>query len=165
MLAAFLGVFVPFVSLCFLFRPQPFHLATNLITSRSRQLNPHSLSYQEKTLAILSPSVFVSGPSTMDELGLCRKSTETNSSSQYCMMPFSGPPAAALKAWFTDSTVTGLLVQTVRSTSDTSGVGTRIAIPSSLPFSSGRTSPIAFAAPVEVGIIESAAARARRKSG
>jgi glyceraldehyde 3-phosphate dehydrogenase len=40
-------------------------------------------------------------------------------------------------------------------------VGTRIATPSSLPLSSGSTSPTAFAAPVEVGIIESAAARAR----
>ena len=40
-------------------------------------------------------------------------------------------------------------------------VGTRIAVPSSLPDSSGSTSPSALAAPVEVGIIAIAAARAR----
>jgi hypothetical protein len=48
-----------------------------------------------------------------------------------------------------------------RSTTDTLGVGTRIAKPSSLPLSSGSTRPTALAAPVEVGIIDSAAARAR----
>ena len=48
-----------------------------------------------------------------------------------------------------------------RSTTETSGVGTRIEIPSSFPFTSGMTSAVAFAAPVVVGIIESAAARAR----
>ena len=37
-------------------------------------------------------------------------------------------------------------------------------MPSSLPFSSGSTSPTALAAPVVVGIIDSAAARARRRS-
>ncbi len=48
-----------------------------------------------------------------------------------------------------------------RSTTETFGVGTRMAVPSSLPFSSGRTRPTALAAPVEVGIIDIAAARAR----
>jgi hypothetical protein len=47
---------------------------------------------------------------------------------------------------------------------ETSGVGTRMAIPSIFPFSSGSTSAVAFAAPVVVGIIDSAAARARRRS-
>ena len=49
----------------------------------------------------------------------------------------------------------------VRSTTETLGVGTRIDEPSSLPFSSGMTRPSALAAPVEVGIIDMAAARAR----
>ena len=49
----------------------------------------------------------------------------------------------------------------LKSISETFGVGTRIDEPSSLPFSSGSTSPTAFAAPVVVGIIDSAAARAR----
>ena len=48
-----------------------------------------------------------------------------------------------------------------RSTAETFGVGTRIAVPSSFPFSSGSTRPTAFAAPVEVGIIDRAAARPR----
>ena len=47
---------------------------------------------------------------------------------------------------------------------DTSGVGTRIELPSILPFTSGMTSDVAFAAPVVVGIIDNAAARARRRS-
>ena len=42
--------------------------------------------------------------------------------------------------------------------------GTLIAVPSSLPFKLGNTKLIAFAAPVEVGIIASPAALARRKS-
>src|SRR6267142_246848 len=141
------------------------YFTSSLMRSRIRQLKPHSLSYQENTLTNLSPSVFVNGASTMDECGLCRKSTETSSSSVYCSMPFKGPLAAAFNAWFTDSTVTGLAVRAVRSTSETSGVGTRIAIPSSFPFRSGKTSPIALAAPVDVGIMDSAAARARRRSG
>ena len=45
-----------------------------------------------------------------------------------------------------------------------SGVGTRVAKPSSLPLSSGSTSDTARAAPVVVGIIDMAAARARRRS-
>jgi hypothetical protein len=48
-----------------------------------------------------------------------------------------------------------------RSTTETFGVGTRMATPSSLPLSSGSTRPTALAAPVEVGIIDIAAARAR----
>ena len=42
--------------------------------------------------------------------------------------------------------------------------GARTEMPSTFPWSSGRTSPIAFAAPVDVGIRFTAAARARRRS-
>ena len=45
------------------------------------------------------------------------------------------------------------LASKVRSTTETFGVGTRIATPSSLPSSSGSTRPTALAAPVEVGIM------------
>ena len=45
------------------------------------------------------------------------------------------------------------------------GVGTRSDMPSSLPLSSGITWPIARAAPVVFGMIDSAAARMRRRSG
>ena len=53
--------------------------------------------------------------------------------------------------------------RTVRSTTDTFGVGTRNAIPVSLPFSSGSTLPTALAAPVEDGMMF-CAARGRRAS-
>ena len=84
--------------------------------------------------------------------------------SLYCRMPFSGPSAAALNAALTSSFDVFLSTTTARSTTETFGVGTRIAMPSSLPFSSGSTSPTAIAAPVVVGMIDSAAARARRRS-
>ena len=89
---------------------------------------------------------------------------DTSSSSVYSRIPFIGPDAAARNASLIASTVTGFSTTTARSVSDTSGVGTRIAMPSILPLSSGMTSEVAFAAPVVVGMIERAAARARRKS-
>ena len=47
---------------------------------------------------------------------------------------------------------------------DPTGSGIRCAAPMSFPSSSGRTRPMAFAAPVAVGTMFSAAARDRRKS-
>jgi len=52
----------------------------------------------------------------------------------------------------------------VRSTTEPVGVGTRKAIPVSLPFVSGSTSPTAFAAPVVEGMMLIAAARPPRQS-
>ena len=69
--------------------------------------------------------------------------------------------AAFLIASLISSLVVARLATNLRSTTETFGVGTRIAEPSSLPLSSGSTRPTALAAPVVVGIIESAAARAR----
>lgn len=43
--------------------------------------------------------------------------------------------------------------RTVRSTTETSIVGTRKAMPVSFPFSSGSTAPTALAAPVEDGMM------------
>ena len=51
-----------------------------------------------------------------------------------------------------------------RSVTEPSGTGTRIARPSNLPFRWGSTRPVAFAAPVDVGMMLIAAARARRRS-
>ena len=48
--------------------------------------------------------------------------------------------------------------------SEPSGTGARTDTPSTLPFSSGMTTPIALAAPVDVGMRLIAAARARRRS-
>merc|ERR1711877_11117 len=52
----------------------------------------------------------------------------------------------------------------VRSTTETSGVGTRNAMPVSLPFRLGNTSPTALAAPVADGMMLHAAARPPRQS-
>lgn len=91
------------------------------------------------------------------------KSTETKGSSTY--LKTSGMFVAAfltisLISW----AVASFLAMKFRSTIDTFGVGTRMAPPSNLPFNSGRTRPMALAAPVEVGIIDMAQARARRRS-
>ena len=74
------------------------------------------------------------------------------------------PSEAFFIAALISSAVALLVNSAVRSTTETFGVGTRIAIPSSFPFSSGMTSETALAAPVVVGIIDIAAARARRRS-
>src|ERR1700741_2552993 len=79
-------------------------------------------------------------------------------------MPFIGPAAASFMAWLTSKKEVARLALKVRSTRETLIVGTRIAKPSSLPLSSGSTSPTAAAAPVLVGIWLIVALRARRRS-
>ena len=88
----------------------------------------------------------------------------TIGSSTYSKIPFIGPSAAAFIAAFTSSTVTFFSNSTVKSTTEPSGVGTLIDNPCNLPANSGITKPTAFAAPVEVGMIEQAAALALLKS-
>ena len=92
-------------------------------------------------------------------------SLDTIGSSVYTSLPASEPSsAAAANAAFTSSTVTSRETVTTRSVTEPSGTGTRIAMPSSLPFRCGSTRPVAFAAPVVVGMMFTAAARARRRS-
>ena len=80
-------------------------------------------------------------------------------------MPRSSPSDASFIAAFTASLVTPSALRfTSSEMSETFGVGMRMAVPSSLPFSSGSTRPTALAAPVEVGMAETAAARARCRS-
>ena len=80
-------------------------------------------------------------------------------------MPSKRPvPACAFSAAFTSSRDTSRFRMHTTSTTEPSGTGTRIEMPSILPSSSGITSPIAFAAPVDVGITDTAAERARRRS-
>ncbi len=70
--------------------------------------------------------------------------------------------APSRRIWLTASTLAGARSAVkVRSTSETFGVGTRTARPSRRPASSGNTRPMALAAPVVDGTIDSAAARAR----
>merc|ERR1712086_744435 len=75
-----------------------------------------------------------------------------------------GPLAASLILAQISSLLVSLANLTVKSTTDTSGVGTRKAIPVSLPLSSGITLPTALAAPVEDGIIFWDAPRPPRQS-
>ena len=100
----------------------------------------------------------------MQELGSVTMSAETMGSSVYCKIPFSGPSAAFFIAALISAAVTSRASSTVRSVAEPVGTGTRSAYPSNLPFKFGSTRLIALAAPVEVGMIESAPARARRRS-
>merc|ERR1712187_120842 len=81
------------------------------------------------------------------------KSVDTTSSSVQSRMPFIGPAAASLIFATMSSYVAGFSKRHVRSTTDTSGVGTRKAMPVSLPFTAGRHLPTAFAAPVDEGMM------------
>ena len=62
------------------------------------------------------------------------------------------------------SAVTGFSKTVTNSVNEPVGTGTRCAAPSNFPFNSGITNPIALAAPVVLGTMLTAAARARRKS-
>ncbi|MFS7947325.1 hypothetical protein Hanom_Chr06g00546991 [Helianthus anomalus] len=107
----------------------------------------------------------VNDESIVDETSEHLKSTDTSGSSQTDKIPFNGPSAAFLKAAFTSSAVSPFLATlTTRSTTETLGVGTRSAMPLSLPLSCGRTKDTALAAPVLVGTMFNAAARALLKS-
>ena len=72
--------------------------------------------------------------------------------------------AFSAKAALIESTSAGRSIVQTRSTTEPVGIGARTEMPFSLPWSSGITRPIAFAAPVEVGMRLIAAARARRRS-
>src|SRR5882672_4604272 len=132
--------------------------------SRTRDEYPHSLSYQASTLIRLPSTRAVEGRSTIEEWAFPLKSAETSSSSVASRIPRSGPAAASRKASLIRWTVAGLTSSAVRSTTETFGVGTRMAMPSSLPLRWGSTRPTAVAAPVVVGIMLTAPARARRRS-
>ena len=92
------------------------------------------------------------------------KSFETRGAEFVARIPFKGPLAALVMASLILCTVTSLFDTNVKSIKDTFGVGTLIAVPSNLPFKLGKTKLIAFAAPVDVGIIASPDARALLKS-
>lgn len=62
---------------------------------------------------------------------------------------FNSPSEASFIAAQISSYLAGLAKLTVRSTTETSKVGTRIDIPVNLPFNSGMTLPTALAAPVD----------------
>ena len=88
-------------------------------------------------------------------------SEDTIGSSLYSRIPLSAPSEAAFIAALMSSLVTFFDSTAVRSVIDPAGTGTRRLMPVSLPFTWGKTSPTAFAAPVEVGMMFRAAARER----
>src|SRR5580704_10293737 len=100
--------------------------AKSVTRSLQRLEYPHSLSYHARTLAQFVPTTRVYPESTIEECGFPRKSAETSSSSVYSRIFFMGPSAAVFRAAFTVATVTGFSVNTVRSTTLTFGVGTRM---------------------------------------
>mmetsp|Transcript_38799 Transcript_38799/g.84984 ORF Transcript_38799/g.84984 Transcript_38799/m.84984 type:complete len:211 (-) Transcript_38799:274-906(-) len=102
--------------------------------------------------------------SKIDEKGHVMKSEETISVSTKSSTPFIGPAAASWIFAQIASIEAAFSSLTVRSTTETSGVGTRKAMPVSFPFSSGMTLPTAFAAPVDEGMMFSEAHRPPRQS-
>merc|ERR1719235_423852 len=91
--------------------------------------------------------------SKIDENLLPMKSVLTTSSSVQLKTPFMDPSEAALMAATISSMLASFSSLHVKSTTETSGVGTRKAIPVSLPLSEGMTLPTAFAAPVADGMM------------
>src|SRR5579883_985710 len=140
-------------------------LPTTAAASTMRFEKPHSLSYHESTRQKRLPRTLVCVRSKVELAGLWLKSLETSSSLFTARMPRKRLEFAALSmsSLISASDVSRPAVK-ARSISDAFGVGTRIEVPSSLPLSAGITRPIALAAPVEVGIVDSEAARARRRS-
>merc|ERR1712137_1305905 len=77
---------------------------------------------------------------------------------------FMGPSAASLIAATISSYLAGFSKRAVKSTTETSGVGTRKAMPVSFPLTEGMTLPTALAAPVEDGMMFWEAQRPPRQS-
>jgi len=122
------------------------------------------LSYQPSTFTRL-PCDIVSFAEKMHDAGLPTMSADTSGSSVYSSTPRNaGSAAASANAALRSSTDAEVVSWAVRSVIEPVGVGTRSDVPSSLPLSSGSTRPMAFAAPVLLGMIDSAAARMRRRS-
>merc|ERR1712047_234817 len=100
----------------------------------------------------------------MEEYLQLTKSVDTTSSSVQSRTPFISPAHASFMAATISSYFAGFSRRHVRSTTETSGVGTRKAMPVSLPLTAGRQTPTAFAAPVEDGMMFCEAQRPPRQS-
>merc|ERR1719163_1526245 len=126
---------------------------------------PHSLSYHETSLTKVGVRPMHAPASKIDERESEMKSFDTTWSSVYPMIPlYSGDSAFALISALISSIVAPFSSLHVRSTTETSGVGTRNAMPVSLPLRSGITLPTAFAAPVDEGMMFWPAPRPPRQS-
>src|SRR5215217_358452 len=112
------------------------------------------------------PSVMVSSEEKMHDDGLPTMSADTSGSSEYSRTPrYDLSLLAVSNAAFTSSMVTSRERIAERSVIEPVGTGTRSDVPLNLPASSGSTRPMAFAAPVLLGMMERFAARMRRRSG
>merc|ERR1712151_1039995 len=125
---------------------------------------PHSLSYHDTSFTKVSLREMPAPTSKMDEDLQLTKSVDTTSSSVQSRTPFMSPAAASLIFATISSYLAGFSKRQVRSTTETSGVGTRKAIPVSLPFTAGKTLPTALAAPVDEGMMFCDAQRPPRQS-
>ena len=95
------------------------------------------MSYQASTFTIRPSTTIVEGPSTIDDRGSFTKSADTSGRSSKPRMPAIGPAAASRRRPFTSATVTSRDIVNTQSVSDALSNGTRTAMPSSLPASSG----------------------------
>ena len=98
-------------------------------------------------------------PSTIEEQGSPIISDDTIGSSVYAIIPFKFVSEASFRELLTSSLVTSFFSVSTISATEPLLTGTRSAIPSSLPSNSGITTPIDFAPPVVVGIIDTGAAQ------
>ena len=101
-------------------------------------------------------------PAAASNIDVCLsliKSDDTTASSVYSIIPFNSFSVALFTAAQISSYVVGLSRLHVKSTTETSTVGTLNAIPVNFPFNAGITFPTAFAAPVDDGMMLAAAAR------
>ena len=125
---------------------------------------PISLSYHDTILKEVAVEFDASTGIVDRRAGWPMKSLLTTSSSVYPARQTWAPSAAAFMAALMSAMVVLLLVRKVKSTHDTSAVGTRKAMPVSLPLSPGKHRATALAAPVEEGMMLVYALRPPRQS-
>merc|ERR1719373_1403584 len=125
---------------------------------------PHSLSYQDTSFTKGSLSAMPAPISKIEEDLQLVKSVDTTSSSVQSRTPAMSPAAASFTAATMASYLAGFSKRQVRSTTETSGVGTRKAMPVNFPLTAGITLPTAFAAPVDEGMMFWEAQRPPRQS-
>merc|ERR1719510_2894038 len=125
---------------------------------------PHSLSYQVTSLTKLSFRAMPAPTSKIEDDLQLTKSVDTTSSSVQSSTPAMSPAAASFTAATISSYLAPFSKRQVKSTTETSGVGTRKAMPVSFPFTSGITLPTALAAPVDEGMMFWDAQRPPRQS-
>merc|ERR1740122_62578 len=135
-----------------------------MASSTKRLEYPHSLSYQVTSFTKVSLRAMPAPTSKIEEDLQLTKSVETTSSSVQSRTPAMSPAAASFTAATISSYLAPFSKRHVRSTTDTSGVGTRNAMPVSLPFTAGKHFPTALAAPVEDGMMFCDAQRPPRQS-